>query len=300
MIKYLSEILKQKTDKRKNVCKSDLSKIIESYNATDPESLATASNVSYVIRCSLSEYIVYLDVDNEYGWETTDEFDKSFSEAEKSERNKIIADIEQQQHTPAVNYLNKNAKKSYYRLLGECCLYALTKNFSVAENRLEYTKRYIEDRTVEISRKWQIRYCLLILLIVLAISVNVYLNAEAISSWLSIDVNTIMQARFFAFGAMGTTLSVISKNGRQTFNCESGRMLNFLEILSKMVTTGIYCFIIILLFSLDFVFTGLENVHGDEVLYLACILSGFSERLVPSILQKIELRGTNDTQKNEA
>jgi hypothetical protein len=280
--------------------RSEISKIFSSYKSSFQETTISEDNISYIIRCCPSEYIVFLDIDFEYDWETTNEFYNTLTDKEKDERDAIISDIEQEQHIPAAKYLDKKSKKSYYCLLGECCLYAITKNFSVARKHLQYAKEFIENRKVEITRKWQLSYCILILLFVFILQIVVDVNAKTLSSWFSIDVKDIQSIKYLTVGVIGATLSIILKNGKRAFSCESGQWLNFLEVVSKMIAAGISCFIIILLFKLDLIFTALKDNHSNEILYLLCIMAGFSERLIPSILQKIESKEIQEENKNDA
>jgi hypothetical protein len=278
--------------------KNDIANIVTRYKESNPESLVTTENVTAIISCCPSKYVFYLDIDNEYNWEVTDAYWDLPTDDEKKERNAILSNIAQEQHVPAVKYLDKKSKKSYQCLLGESHFYAFIKNFEGAENHLEYAKKYIKNRKIEISRKWQLSFCLLILLVIFAVQFIIYTSSTALSSWFSAE-EAMQNLRYITAGVLGATLSIILKSGKQSFNCESGRWLNFLEVVSKMIAAGISCFIIILLFKLDLVFTGLKDNYGNEVLYLLCIMAGFSERLIPSILQKIESKEVQEENKNK-
>jgi hypothetical protein len=290
----LNELFAKTIGHEETTRRDEITKIVESFNKCNPNSTVSADNVTAIIRCCPTEYIFFLDIDNEYDWEVTASFYDSMTDEEKVERDEIIADIEQEKHIPAAVYLDKKSKRSYYCLLGECHLYAVTKNFAGAKKHLLYAKDYLENRKVEITRKWQLSYCILILVFVFALQLFIAANAKTLSALFSIDIKTLLYTKFMTVGAIGTTLSIILKNGKQSFSCESGPFLNFLEVVSKMLAAAISCFIIILLFDLNLIFTSLKDNHSNEVLYLLCIMAGFSERLIPSILQKIESKEVDE------
>ncbi|MDR0974386.1 MAG: hypothetical protein LBL80_01700 [Ruminococcus sp.] len=288
----MTETLEKKLPEQKLPAKklsdqdNNIRKIIEAFNESAGDELVTADDASSIIRYSLGDYIVYLDKEDLYRFATTDKYEANMSPEDSKNREIMMADIALWRHNTAAAYLSVSIKKAFYSLLGECVVYTLSKNYDLAKSHLEYAKSFISDRKIEISRKWQLTYCLIILGIFILATFIV--NIESVSDFFKIPESAILWTNFFAAGTAGATLSIISKKGDKTYNCESGKALNFLEIFARMVVAWISCFIIIICFDSDLVFAGLKGDHDTEVLSLLCVLAGFSERLIPSILKKIE------------
>ena len=240
-------------------------------------------NISVLVRYNKGEYIVFIDCESDFDWETTDKFDDDNAKT-KIERNKILNDIEWLQHQPCLQYIPEQRKNNFILLLAECWCYALDGCFEIAKAHLKRTEKYLNNRKIETSRKWQLSYCYIITIIITFITLIIKL----LTIHFKLPISIIDWSTYIMFGAFGTTLSIVIKSGTRIYNCESGRLLNFLEILSKMFVSAISCAIIIILFNLDLIFTSLKDNHSIEMMWFLCIIAGFSERLIPSILQKFE------------
>lgn len=237
-------------------------------------------NISVLIRHRTGQYVVFLDKTYEIDWETSDEYDSTNKET-KVERSKVLAEVEWLQHQPCVQVINKKRRDCFISLLAECWCYALEGCFEIANNHLKRAEQYLNDRKIETSRKWQLISCF-------SIAFLFWVGIFAINKFFYVSDIFKEWATYLLFGTFGTVLSLIIDGSTRTYNCESGMMLNFLEVLSRWIASLLSCLIIILLFNLDMVFTALKDNHLTETLKLLCVIAGFSERLIPSILQKIE------------
>ncbi|GHV44626.1 hypothetical protein FACS189492_1250 [Clostridia bacterium] len=220
-------------------------------------------------------------------WETTPIYDDANTETKK-ERNKVLAEIEWLQHQPCVSVISKQRRTCFHSLLAECLCYALDGCFETANAHLKRTEQYLNDRKIETFRKWQLVSCfsLVSVFAVVVLAINNYTVSDVFSYW----------STYMLFGAIGTTLSLIINSGVRTYNCESGKLLNFLEVLSRLLASLLSCVVIILLLDLNIIFTALKENHSGETLRLLCVMAGFSERLIPSILQKME---NNEIEEDE-
>ncbi len=245
----------------------------------------SSSNVNILVRYSSGNYIVWLDCENEFDWETTNSFD----EQDKDYINKYMSKIGVLQHQPIARCLSKKQYKEFNYMLAETVVLVLEGELDELDKHLLEIELYLKNRNCEITRKWQLEYCFMILLIVLLLFGFFRCNYEHISMFYGISSDTMSILGYSVLGTIGATLSIIQKSGKKCYDCESGKFLNFLEILSRMFASVISSFIVIYLYKLDLIFANFSsNKNTSYCLILICIVAGFSERLVPSIISKFE------------
>lgn len=245
----------------------------------------SSSNVNILVRYSSGNYIVWLDCDNEFDWETTNSFD----EQNNGYINKYMSKIGVLQHQPIARCLSKKQYKEFNYMLAETVVLILESELDEVDKHLAEIELYLKNRNCEITRKWQLEYCFMVLLIVLLLFGFFRFNYEHISMFYGISSDTMSILGYSVLGTIGATLSIIQKSGKKCYDCESGRFLNFLEILSRMFASVISSFIVIYLYKLDLIFANFSSDKNTSYcLILICIVAGFSERLVPSIISKFE------------
>jgi len=254
------------------------------------------NNICELIRHSKGKYIVFLDCEKELDWETTDDFDYK-NKADEATRNEIYCRIESLQRQPSIRLFSAENRYDFFIILGNAWVCALDGMFDTANALFEKAEKYVKDRKIEISRKWQLQYSLLITLSLIIASLVIWLLKSQIAMVMNLNSTWVEAFSFTLLGTVGATLSIICKTGKTNYNCESGKLLNFLEIVSRMVAGIISAAILVVLFKLDLVFSSLKESHAAETLLFLCIIAGFSERLVPSILQKISTNEVEETDK---
>lgn len=241
----------------------------------------SVDNVNSLVRYSSDRYIVWLDCENEFDWETTDNYNKQNAE----EINTYISRIGVLQHQPTSRCLSQKQYKEFNYMLAEAVVLVLENELCEAEKHICAAEQYLKNRNCEITRKWQLEYCFIILAIIFAITGIVKHNYANLSNFFGLTLDAMNTIGYSILGTVGATLSIIQKSGKKCYDCESGRFLNFLEILSRMFASIISGFVVIYLYKLDLIFA---NFHSEEnakyCLVIICIIAGFSERLVPSII----------------
>ncbi len=256
---------------------AELKEILKEFPDISPD------NVNTLVRHSSERYIVWLDCENEFDWETTNNY------REPDEINTYISRIGVLQHQPISRCLSKKQYKEFNYMLAEAIVLVLENELCEADKHIFIAEQYLQNRNCEITRKWQLEFCFIILTIILALMGVGKHNYLYLLNYFGISTDVMNTIGYSVLGTIGATLSIIQKSGNKCYNCESGRFLNFLEILSKMFASIISGFIVIYLYKLDLIFA---NFHSEEnshyCLILICIIAGFSERLVPSIISKFE------------
>lgn len=251
----------------------------------------STNNINYLIRYSSNNYIVFLDAVMELDWEITDKYDKEHNDKEKE---KYISKVEYLQHQPVFRYLTTKQKKEFGTMLGAILVLILEGAYDNVQNCIDQATTYMKNRNCEITRKWQLISCLSIVCFLAIIIIITKHNFEYISIMMHIGEDTLKKTGYISLGIVGAALSIIQKSGSQCYDCEAGRMLVFLEVLSRMLASIISSFLIVYLFELDLIFSAFKNEnHISACLIVICIIAGFSERLVPSIISKFEINEIN-------
>ena len=197
----------------------------------------------------------------------------------------LFAGYKGDQHRPAVRYLDKKTRKDFFWMLAEAWVYALDGEYSLADSYLADVQSYLESRNYEICRRWQILFSFLFTCVFGIFFTILFVNAGVLSENIKTTDSHIKEFCYIAFGSVGALFSILCKTGKTSYNCESGRFLNALEIFCRILASLISAFIVLHLFKLDLVFSAFKTKdHLNAALIIICFMSGFSERLIPSLI----------------
>lgn len=246
----------------------------------------SGDNVNTLIRYSNNRYIVWLDNENEFDWETTDFYD----EQNTVNINTYISKIGVLQHQPISRCLSKKQYKEFNFMLAETVVLVLENEFHEADKLIYNIEQYLKNRNCEITRKWQLEFCFIILTFIFTSAIIAKQYHAYIITHFCFSTDFITTIGYSILGTIGATLSIIQKSGKKCYDCESGRLLNFLEIFSRMFASIISSFVIIHLYEMDLIFANFHSKEDTEYcLVLICIIAGFSERLIPSIISNFKI-----------
>lgn len=247
----------------------------------------SSDNIGLLIRYNKGNYIVFLDSMFEFDWATTDNYDNRHEGCSRK-RDRMLSQIEYLQHEPAVRYLKRKVREDFFTMLAETWVYALNEHFDLAESHLKKCKKYLRDRNFEVSRRWQIEYTLLLAVLFTCGFVLLLSNVDFLAQKFQITKAVVEEFCYIIFGAWGAMFSIFCKTGKSECNCQSGRVLNVLEVLCRMIASMVSAFIAMKMFALDLAFSAFKTKdYLNIALTLICFISGFSERLVPSLISKL-------------
>lgn len=105
---------------------------------------------------------------------------------------------------------------------------------------------------------------------------------------------------FLWYGAIGVLFSILQHNAYINASCTAGKSLLICEVISKYIVGMLSSFIVVYAFKTGIFMTGfVAEKHEKEFMLLLGIVAGFSERLAPSLIGKIEGKeGTTDEKEN--
>lgn len=242
------------------------------------------SEIKHLIRYNSKKFAIYITWDNDYAWETDDCLDKLM---ESKKMTKALSGTDKLVKHPCVKFFDYEKKKELFILVGSAMSYALAENYSLAKACRENAEQYINARKYEITRKWQLLSCigLLAAFSIIFLLLNCFLSN--VCELFAFDVEKFKRMLFCYWGVVGGVFSIIQSTGKIAYDCQSGRLLNFLQVFSKILTSMISGIFVIYLFDMGLIFSNFSERDSNACLIILCIVAGFSERLVPSIIDKL-------------
>ena len=249
----------------------------------------SSENISYLIQAREGMYIVYLDIENDLDWSITDEGEKNLN---ADEFWPLVAIVNSMQNRPCVIQFDKKIKRQYNCLLGTALILAIEGRKEEFEKCIKEAEKYIEEREYEITRRWNAEICF-VTFIVISLLYGVgrkMLNNNRYINYLN----------FLWYGAIGVLFSILQHNAYINASCTAGKLLLICEVISKYIVGMLSSFIVVYAFKTGIFMAGfVAEKHEKEFMLLLGIVAGFSERLAPSLIGKIEGKeGTTDEKEN--
>ena len=245
-------------------------------------------NISYLILYRENICLIYLDSESELDWE--------FSNNVKGDELEIIEyainKISSIQQDVRMNTFPNNIRRNILIRLGNVLGAYISKD--VIDDITGKIIEYMDNQERDITRKWFTVSCLIALAVLwsghyMLCFLKLYGTAEIITPIDTFSWN------YATYGSYGAVLSVMLNNGNLKFSCTAGRLMVFLDVISRMLVGTLGAFIVILAMDAGAIFSG---VIKEEALYsfkiLLSISAGFSERMAPSILSSLEDKTTGE------
>lgn len=246
----------------------------------DPSFRHLRNDIYELIQYSPGEYVIFIDSEHDLDWETTRKFDsQSALMGQESSISDSICRINRINHQPGVRYFTKDQKREFIWLLGTSLIATFEYQKEEAGNALEEAKIYLLQRKYEITRSWQLSFALAIFCAIYVLLQNDFVNIKG--------------ENFACISAsIGVLLSIIHRTGHMEYDCKSGRWLNFLEVFAKYVVGVISALLVMALFREGMIFPNWSGgVEVDDLKFIICLVAGFCERIVPSIVEHFTMKG---------
>lgn len=250
---------------------------------------------AYLIQ-STKDFIVFIDDEGDLDWETSREFDERNPELDPK-LNSIINDAATLETTPCEG-LSKEMNLHFKRLIGEGIARGLDGDFAGGMNMLSAAETYLQSRSQETSRRWYLTASSLMTLPFLLVGCIFWLCRKALIFYLGSGAFWV--ALSTVAGALGALLSVISRTGKLSFDCSSGKALHYLEGASRIWAGALSGVIVSLGVRTQMLLAPLsQGDKGPAVMLLAGFAAGAGERLASSIISKVNADGSKTlTTKN--
>lgn len=224
-------------------------------------------------------YVVFIDNENDLDY--IDKRDKSaWTEDEVQNFQRCLGKLQQAEASPCEN-LRKKQRLAFKQILGRAYLQILEKDFSEVDTVIQEAKEYLRDRNVEAARE---------LFLTSAGTVAIASAITGLALYFTGNRNVWLYG--ILFGILGSFFSIWTRYGKEEMTGLASKSLHYLESISRLFIGAIAA--VIVMFAVR---SGLMLAIGnqDNLFFLYCVLgfaAGFSERLLPSLIEKLITKQT--------
>lgn len=229
-------------------------------------------------------YIIY--VDRHYDLDFIDFRDDADSPDSK-EMNRAIAKLQLAEAVPT-RHLPKNVRLEFKRSLGTGYIHALNGNFEDIPEIIEKAEAYLKNRNREFSRNMFLSSGLPAALAAFFLGWIMYFCRDGSSS-----LNPWYYG--IVFGVLGAFVSIWSRYGKVNNSGMGGLWLHILECVSRISIGVIFALVAMVAIRCKLILPSLQESHELLAFILASFIAAFSERFIPSVIEKI----TNDESDTE-
>jgi hypothetical protein len=188
---------------------------------------------------------------------------------------------------PYVRNWPKDLKLSAKRVLGEAIARVFRCDYANGQDAIKKAKRFIIDKSREVSRYWTLQACTASATVAGALGVAAIWQSALLAQVFGRTPYLLFLAA--CAGAIGALLSIILRLGKLSFDASAERRLHYAEGVTRIVAGGISGILIGALVKLG-VFLPVFSQAGltTTAICAAALIAGASERLVPTIIAKVE------------
>jgi kynurenine formamidase len=234
-------------------------------------------------------YIIFLNHDKYVEWRSN----KTFNDEQiKWEPDKIeyfhknfneIARLD----TISCDNLEEKVMLNYKQQIGQAVIQNFNQEFKNAEDMLRVANDYVINRLADKSRFFVLKACGVIALIATIIGCFSWLFREFLISFTGVTVFYLWLS--FLMGSLGAFLSIVLRIGKIQIDYQANENLHYLEGATRVFVGMISGLLIALCVKTGILLPVLEKVGSTYiVMVIGGLIAGASERLVPSLIQKVE------------
>lgn len=227
-------------------------------------------------------YIVFLNHRDDVDYKTKGKYDKIIESAECGE---ILNQIETLQVVP-IEYLTRQTIIDFRSMLGTALVRVLCNDQKNGTVMVTKAKEFVTARNQEVARKWFLIAAMRATVISLSVALICWLFRDALIFIMGVDFPQLVVAG--AAGATGAMFSVLTRTAKIPLDPAAGRKLHCLEGSARIIA-GITAGIVVYLATTTGVITTKLLDTGLAGQALLCIAAGASERLVGTIIKRVDL-----------
>jgi len=236
-------------------------------------------------------FIVFINHDGDVDYKTIGQCDQKLL---SKDCGKILSRIAVLEAVP-VSHLPVGTRIAFRAMLGEGLARSLHDDHANAKSLLDAANQFVSARNQEVARRWFVCATSLAVVGALCAAAVMWLNRESLTAtW---GEHYIPIAVGCAAGATGAYFSVLTRAAKIPLDPTAGRLLHYMEGGGHVVAGMIGAVFVYLAMKAGIVAPKLLDL-GLVGQALACMVGGASERLVPTIIRKVDVTKA-DTAKNE-
>jgi hypothetical protein len=240
----------------------------------------------YLIRYKIDDdkkegFIVFLDDENDVDW--IDNRTDFYTEEEEKIKQQWIAKLDAVHMEPCTNISDED-KQTFKKKLAIGYELVMVKCFDDIQEVIDECYRFVKSRNREVSRSLFIMTSAP--MAILAIAIMAY-NIDVVKwhpAWVT----------GFCSGIIGAFVSIWTRYGKTAMTGLSSKLLHFAEALCRLLVGAIFALV-----AMEAVKCGLllSSIDVSLMVYTSALIgfvSGFSERFVPSLVEKIAKNESED------
>lgn len=262
------------------MCRKKTVSVIDENRKEYQKFFGIEGNEQYLIYYEKSDdgqtgYIVYID--NDFDLDYIDKRDKStWTQEEVQEFHRAYGKLQKAEAAPCHN-LRKRHLLSFKRFLGSAYLQILEKDFSGVDKIIQEADEYLRQRNVEMARE---------LFLQSGLPVAAAAAVAGFAMYFMGYFNTWLYG--ILFGIFGAFFSIWIRYGKEEMTGLASKSLHYLESVSRLFIGAIAAVLVMFIARSGLLIS--IQVTNNNLIFLNCVLgfaAGFSERLVPSLLEKL-------------
>ncbi len=261
------------------MCRRKKQPIIDQNRKDYQKFFGVEESEQYLIYYTMDEdaktgYIVFIDNENDLDY--IDKRDKStWTPAEIQSFQRSLGKLQQAEASPTLN-LSHEQILAFKQLLGRGYLQILEKDFSEVDTVIKEALQYLRQRNIEAARELFLTCAGTIALIAAIIGLVFYFTSNR-NVWLY----------GILFGVLGAFVSIWTRYGKEEMTGLASKRLHYMESISRLFVGAIAS--VVVMFAIR---GGLMLAIGNSnnLFFLYCVFgfaAGFSERLLPSLIERI-------------
>lgn len=227
-------------------------------------------------------YIVYIDPENDIDWKDT-RTKKDWTSDEKKSWAQCIAKLNDA-HAEPTGHLSFETIRAFKLKIGAGYVLAMNRSFDEIEKVIADAISFLRHRNAEKSRQLFLTYSTICIAIILGLWI-----------W-NTDVKVVCEdwALALLFGTLGSYFSIWTRYGKLVMTGLSTKTLHFLETLTRLIIGAISASVLILAVKCGIILPKMAETAPLWFFGLIGFAAGFSERMIPSLMEKFSKQMTKD------
>jgi hypothetical protein len=231
------------------------------------------------------DFIIWLDDSLDIDWKTKPAFDAR-ARGDESKHHAILNRASLLESIPATELRPEVALKCK-RMIGEAIARCFEEGYDKADEMLDIAERFINTRNEELARFWCLSSTGLFGGFTAIVAVILWLFRISISGFIG-HLCFILILAMIA-GAWGAIFSLILRIGRIQLDYSAGKILYWMESISRIVVGMISAFLLTLAVHAGVLFPIFKAANSENIaIILIGLIAGYSERLASTFIGAAE------------
>lgn len=216
-------------------------------------------------------YVVFIDYQNDLDYIDCRDFDETI----QKEQNRWIAKLQHAEATQC-KHLPESQQLDFKRMLGVGYLHVLNGNYEDIDTVISEACSYLKKRNKEYSRELFLKSGLPAAIIAAIIGLTMFFSYYR-NPWIF----------GILFGVLGAFVSIWTRYGKVQFTGQAHNLLHILECYSRILIGTVFAVIAMVAIDCKIILPDIADNRRLYAFIIASFIAAFSERFIPSIVERI-------------